>query len=799
MYYESDYLVKRKVKSVFNIRSNTKLSVIIPLRVSADRNDALERLQNSLLDAEFPREKVEIVVVNDGSPIDNEHEVIGLCKDNEFGYIGLDTELEYFSAARCRNLAASIVKSQYIFFQDVDLMPVDGFYKNLLDDIVIHKLSEKVNNFLMYGVVYLTEEASSDFKKCSTLEKKSLYFEALDRESPKIEKTSTCTSCILMSRASYLIRGGMCEDFNGWGYEDLEFETRIARLSRKFPLPPEWLRDIGSFSNIDAYVGWKSMLRLFGDLTWSKEGVLYHCYHPVDNNSKYKLKRKNNFELLQKYMKEFASSGAEPEPLPDMSSGKSLLFKNNVFLMNRGVQPFWGEIVFSSENDFLSEIEFLNFLNTNNITRVVFFNPYANENMLRFYKCCQENEINLVVAERGGLSNSFFYDNNGFLFDSSSYDEINWNKKLSDQQWDEITNWIRGYKDSGNELERQPDKVKIKELSKKLGVFGKKIILVPLQRPDDTVIKYFSGKMKDYDSFISQISKLVEELNDDWKVIYKKHPLEDSGFYIEGAICVDNYNVRDLISLADVVVTFNSGAGLTSLLYEKPVYVFGDAYYAGNGLARKVDSYQDLISGLGEKVVSKESIVRFFYYLVFEFYSFGVFHTKEVLMPEAGSRMTATIDIEPVSIKLPKRKLFFNFENEEVRYNFTSLMFDRYKNISNGNIISGKSPKPNSDFHSAPFALSFANACRLYHQGAYVEALSNIVKAIEVNPKDARAKRVAAEVLVKLKKHKEAIIFLKEARLLVPNNFPIKRRYWCLKLPILSFFFTSKPFPVPSN
>ncbi|BBM05719.1 hypothetical protein HAALTHF_29450n [Vreelandella aquamarina] len=95
------------------------------------------------------------------------------------------------------------------------------------------------------------------------------------------------------------------------------------------------------------------------------------------------IKEKNkNFELFQKYMRDFQSKGAEPEALPDLNCGRTLLFRNNVFLMNRGVRPFWGEIFVEKEEGFHSDSEFLTYLKSNKIDRVVFFNPYASE------KCC---------------------------------------------------------------------------------------------------------------------------------------------------------------------------------------------------------------------------------------------------------------------------------------------------------------------------------------------------------------------------------------------------------------------------
>ncbi|BBI73383.2 hypothetical protein HAALTHF_29440n [Vreelandella aquamarina] len=54
-------------------------------------------------------------------------------------------------------------------------MPTHGFYNNLLNDIEIHDLNKCVNDFLMYGVVYLTDEASKEFKEASPQKKKASF------------------------------------------------------------------------------------------------------------------------------------------------------------------------------------------------------------------------------------------------------------------------------------------------------------------------------------------------------------------------------------------------------------------------------------------------------------------------------------------------------------------------------------------------------------------------------------------------------------------------------------------------
>ncbi|BBI73384.2 hypothetical protein HAALTHF_29460n [Vreelandella aquamarina] len=102
--------------------------------------------------------------------------------------------------------------------------------------------------------------------------------------------------------------------------------------------------------------------------------------------------------------------------------------------------------------------------------------------MLQLYKCCRSNNIAYIVAERGGLSNSFSMIQM-VLSDSKSYDPALWDVELDEIKRNEITSWIRDYKDSASELEVQPDNADLSDLSKKLGVSGKKSYLYRCKGP----------------------------------------------------------------------------------------------------------------------------------------------------------------------------------------------------------------------------------------------------------------------------------------------------------------------------
>ena len=67
-------------------------------------------------------------------------------------------------------------------------------------------------------------------------------------------------------------------------------------------------------------------------------------------------------------------------------------------------------------------------------------------------------------VERGALPNTVVIDPDGFLCDSSSYDEENWNHPLTEQQGSEIDKYIAHLRGSSGSLEFQKSKRMIREI-----------------------------------------------------------------------------------------------------------------------------------------------------------------------------------------------------------------------------------------------------------------------------------------------------------------------------------------------
>ncbi|WP_413760948.1 galactosyltransferase-related protein, partial [Vibrio vulnificus] len=85
-----------------------------------------------------------------------------------------------------------------------------------------------------------------------TLQSK-LHQDWLDQRFILTEKYSSGTSVILINRVQYHRLGGHSEDFEQWGYEDLEFNCRAIEDHGKFLRPANPQSMQYNFNSVNAY------------------------------------------------------------------------------------------------------------------------------------------------------------------------------------------------------------------------------------------------------------------------------------------------------------------------------------------------------------------------------------------------------------------------------------------------------------------------------------------------------------------------------------------------------------------
>lgn len=330
---------------------------------------------------------------------------------------------------------------------------------------------------------------------------------------------------------------------------------------------------------------------------------------------------------------------------------KSSLFYRSI----NHILYLFGDIVFKSEHDFKYVKQLENFVKENSINQVLMPNPYGNNKRYNCYKKLKEINCKVIASDRGALPNSWFFDS-GFNADSDTYHKSKWDLPLSEYHDKSVQYYINDLTSNDLALEKQGERVGGEILKKSLGLTGKKILFVPLQRPNDTVIKFFSGSVKSIDHFVKKVSEVADNLKDEgWVVILKKHPLEkdyilptsDNARYI-----YNSAHINDLIEMSDSIMLINSGVGLLAMAWKKPVFHFGEAFYSIPEVNRKVISSYEASNAIKNGfIVNFELVKRFYLYLINSVYSFGTFDTFKISNKDGGYRTeTRKIDFKKVNI-----------------------------------------------------------------------------------------------------------------------------------------------------
>jgi hypothetical protein len=529
--------------------------------------------------------------------------------------------------------------------------------------------------------VYLTTEGTERFLKCAPEERLQRFqHAALAGDARLVEKVSTGTSANVYSRLWYLSRGGNCSEFEGWGYEDQEFNARLLRHWGIFPEPREWSREQYNFNSVVKYRTWKASYRLLGDLLFQKGICFFHAWHPVAEETNYRMRADANRGVFLRRLEEFEKKGTEPLPLPDRNRGRTLLMRKNAFTCARDIQPLWGEILEPDAALLEGATGLREWVAREKIERVVFHNPYANDTMLRLYREAREAGIPYLVAERGALPGSCFFDPEGFLVDGGSYAAERWDRPLEPEERARVLAALEKMRGNPVALEDQAPRVETAALRAGLGLGpGEKILFLCLQRPGDSVTRNFCGPIGSYPAYISMMEEVARGMPEGWRLVVKKHPLEDAAFDFPGAVYANDAHVHDLLELCDVLATFNSGVGVLAMAWGKPTILSGRAYYAHPDLNRVATIAEDFLQQFPSLAPpDHEKALRFFHYLIFGFYSFGEFATKPVRMPD-GSRMTATTDILYSRIRVPGLPAMAGRNPGGQRIGWESPLFDRYR------------------------------------------------------------------------------------------------------------------------
>lgn len=652
------------------------VDIVLPIR-DRDEYNVLERLR--LREFYNMPSNFNVFVIDYGSKEDIALEIENICRINDYKYYYADTRFNLFNLSHARNIAILNSDADYLIYEDIDLTSHKDFYI-WINRQIKSMLIDRNWPFLVIPVAYLSEGYSEHlYQEIDAEIYDSVVSEIFDPDSELIEFFAPASSHIVCSRKMSKLIGGFDESFEGWGFEDSDFELRFLRKAN-IEKPRDFYKlDTRPYSNQTQWSGWRVLFRIFADIMANKGIYSFHLWHPKPEHRSTAIRNKNH-QIFKQNSIRYASAKQELLPLNNSNSPSDLFLNENPHHFNLSVFQFFDNpLLINEDGILLSKIEEL--VKKNNIRNVVVNNPYGKEKRLHIYNALKESGTKVYVVERGALPNSIYIDPNGFCAESSSYNEENWINNLNDEKIEKTYDYINEYKSNNLSLEPQGSIMGGENLRYKLigSVRNNKILFVALQSPSDTTTNFFCGDIGSYDNYINEIQKLCYLLKDsDWIVVYKNHPLTINKVNFEDALCVDSYHINDILDACDRVTLINSGVGVLAMIYNKPVYYFGQAFYAIEGLNKKISNADELYLELldsGFDYSHKKSLA-FLSFLINDFYSFASWVRKERKHTDMA-KMSISENITYQTLRVDDFECIF--DNNPIVDLRHSLLFDRYR------------------------------------------------------------------------------------------------------------------------
>ncbi len=196
-----------------NTEKIKKVSVIIP---TYNQKEILAKTLDYLILQDYPKERYEIIVVDDGSS-DATQEMVKSKMGSKVG-------LRYFYQKKrgphfARNLGIDKARGEIIIFVDSDIFTPPNFISEHV------KFHQKFGDVVVSGPTVRTDRLDNVFADANRRKIKKLLF---DFSGP-----SFITSNLSVKR-KFLIRvGGFDEEFTGFGWHDWELGLRLKKLGFK--------------------------------------------------------------------------------------------------------------------------------------------------------------------------------------------------------------------------------------------------------------------------------------------------------------------------------------------------------------------------------------------------------------------------------------------------------------------------------------------------------------------------------------------------------------------------------------
>ena len=627
------------------------------MRVSEHVYQAQHRLKRII--QLVPEDFFNILIVDYGTAKEFLFELKDIASPN-LTTIRVDCESSPFSIGHARDIGVQHAVDSVVMFHDVDFICSTEMYRRIHAEVEMRNLAINAYDFFCIPVFFMSESGSSvalDLLNQShgDLRLHQMLYSGLPG---MVEFAAFGSSAIVANKWHYLSLGGHSRAFFGHGAEDYDLLHRLASLNPKGPRTKDYKIDTKT-NSIQEYRGFRSYFALYGVDVFARCIFQVHLWHPKRTIPGYNQSNRN-FTLLTELMEGFDKKREQPLPLSNVTQGSRALFlmkpDTSSFQAIRQVVSLFGSYSTLDEKNFAEPQDLVDYCERKAIDYVILLNPYGNAHRLALYRSLRNASIKYFVFDRGALPDSWFFDPNGFNYDSNTYAVEKWNRELNEDEWQLVEDYKNQLKNGESALENMGGRKTARFYREMLGVSDRKVVFVPFQRPSDTVTNYFAGPAESVYSFQKWIEALASKLpKSDWVIICKNHPLDLDLPPINGVVYApQDAHINDLIDLADTVLLMNSGVGVISLAFDKRVICASNAFYCHPGLASRVNSVEEIIELMNDKDVlpNRKAVNAFLFYLIDSVYSFGDSVYKNTIAADGAPRRIVT-DIRFDRLNIP--------------------------------------------------------------------------------------------------------------------------------------------------
>ncbi|MCB1058468.1 MAG: glycosyltransferase [Acidobacteria bacterium] len=192
-----------------------------------DQTRELELTLHSFLHQDFPRDRYELIVVDDASPDHGARQVVSRARqefpDARVHYLRQHREDsgEYFSSAAVKNLGSRLARGRYVWFNNAEIVQAGESLS-----YVLRQHEESAGPLCLRGRVLDLPFEALDGRTQAELDR---LHEATDHGRERVA-TADHAGLASMRRDILLAIGGIDERFDHWGKEDLDLAARLKRV-----------------------------------------------------------------------------------------------------------------------------------------------------------------------------------------------------------------------------------------------------------------------------------------------------------------------------------------------------------------------------------------------------------------------------------------------------------------------------------------------------------------------------------------------------------------------------------------